>query len=57
MPTRDKELSSKGRAKAEGKDAPKAETPMARFRKSASGVMQVPYEKVRAAERREKKKP
>jgi hypothetical protein len=54
MKTPDKGLSSKGRAKAEGKDAPTSETPMARFRRVAKRAFSADLEKVRELERREK---
>jgi hypothetical protein len=55
MKTRDKELSSKGRAKVEGKGAPKANTPMARFRFAAAKAIAADPDKVRALEAKEKR--
>ena len=60
MKTREPPLSSKTRvsskgAKDEGKGAPKADTPMARFREAGVRVLQVPVEDVRKAEKKAKK--
>jgi len=54
MPTRDKELSSKGRAKGEA-SAPVDKRPMARFKFAAAKAMAVDPAKVRALEEKEKR--
>ena len=54
MPTRVPPSSSKGQGKA-GESAPKADTPMARFRNLAKRLSDVDPEKVRAMERKEKR--
>lgn len=54
MKTPEPPRSSKSRDKAEEKGAPKAETPMARFKRLAAKVAAVDLEAVRAAERDEK---
>lgn len=56
MKTPEPPRSSKGRDKAEGKDAPKAETPMARFRAVAAAAFSVPRDKVAAEEKKQRAK-
>lgn len=55
MKTRAPPLSPKDRAKDEA-SAPSGEAPMARFKRVAGAVMQVPYKEVKKLEKREKAK-
>ena len=56
MKTQGPPRSSKGQGKAVGKNAPKADAPMARFREAAAKVLTTPKNNIDAAERAEKKK-